>query len=68
MKTERALKKLLYIFALSLWGFMAVAFVKSEPREAVFALFLAVLVHESGHIAALLLSGERINGCFFRCG
>lgn len=69
MKTERALKKLLYIFALSLCVFMAVIFVKTEPREVIFALLLAVLVHESGHIAALLLAGEKINGALFLpCG
>ena len=48
MKTEHTLKKLAYIFALSLCVLMIVLFIKSEPREAVFALFLAVLVHEAG--------------------
>lgn len=65
MKTEHTLKKLAYIFALSLCVLMIVLFIKSEPREAVFALFLAVLVHEAGHIAALFLAGESIKGALF---
>ena len=65
MKTEHILKKPLYIFALSLCVLMIVLFIKSEPREAVFALFLAVLVHEAGHIAALFLAGESIKGALF---
>ena len=65
MKAGRTLRRIGYILAFSLCVFMAVIFVKTEPREVIFALLLAVFVHESGHIAALLLAGERINGALF---
>ena len=65
MKRAKFVRKLLYFTALSLCAAMIVLFVKSEPREAVFALFLAVFLHETGHILALFMAGESIKGVLF---